>query len=717
MDRQASATRADLEYMLINELAEPKALPFLLLKDVTNNFSDKQEIGRGASAVVYKGSIGNRAIAVKKLYITSTHEDKFKKEIDCLMRVKHKNIVRFLGYCSDAQGFMTRHNGKLIIADTLERLLCFEYLHVGSLDKHITDATCGFEWSQRYQIIVGVCQGLHRLHEDNILHLDLKPGNILLDDNMLPKIADFGLARCLEKDQTKVLTEHIGGTFGYIAPELLGGGAITAKTDLYSLGAIIMEILTGGRQYNRYRVDDDVLEKWIDRLGESRTNAQLDQIRVCAEIGIECSNINPAIRPDIKQIIDRLGKTGSTQETQETDKLLRIQPTVLVFRLQSGKLIPCPLQLTNDTDEHVAFKLSTTQSVDWSEHFMTRMPIYGIVPPRSTYTLILTVLEWEVPHKRSCIMVLQSCISADNHIRKFRDKPECEEFFKVNKARNAVHEVELGAFLCQKGQSTPSEIVSVEKPSKTLYSVDTHPTKQWIITGHDCGHVRIWNHETKSLLDSFKVSQGPVYSVKFIARKQWFISGSAEGLIHVYSYEKEMQKITSFRAHDGLMSLAVHPTQPYVLSWPHSRHHEKKLWNWEKGWLCTQIFEREYFQRDFVCQVAFDPKETNRFASTSEYKVKVWSLDSPKSNYTLPKYLDKVNFLEFFTRDDQQYLVTGSHDMTAKIWDMQMEKYVPDKLQNLMSPVASLFSHRNLPILLTCSSDGTSHFWSSKDFR
>nr|BAJ94793.1 predicted protein [Hordeum vulgare subsp. vulgare] len=178
-----------------------------------------------------------------------------------------------------------------------------------------------------------------------------------------------------------------------------------------------------------------------------------------------------------------------------------------------------------------------------------------------------------------------------------------------------------------------------------------------------------------------------------------------------------MQKITSFRAHDGLMSLAIHPTLPYVLSSPCSRHHEKKLWNWEKGWECTQTFEREYFERDFVCQVAFDPKDANRFASTSEYTVKVWSLNSPKSNYTLPKYFDKVNFLEFFTRDDQQYLITGSHDMAARIWDMQMKKYVPNKLQTLMSPLASVFSHPNLPILLTCSSDGTSHFWSSKDFR
>ncbi|XP_044417559.1 uncharacterized protein [Triticum aestivum] len=472
-----------------------------------------------------------------------------------------------------------------------------------------------------------------------------------------------------------------------------------------------------------------VLENWINRLGESRTNIQLDQIKICAQIGIECSSINAHNRPDTKHIIDRLGKAGSTQETQGSGKLLHVQPTVLLFDLQPQKLIPCSLQLTNDTDDHMAFTLSTTEIVDWSEHFMARLPLYGIVPARSTYTLILTVLEWEVPDKRFCDMILQSCISAYNHIRKFRDKPECEHFFKVNKTVNGVHEVKLTAFLSLKGQSMSSkptgpgirplfnQILSMDEPRKTLYSLDAHPTKPWIITGHACGHVRIWNHETQCLVDSFKVSRGSVYSVKFIVRKQWFISGSAEGLIHVYSYETKMQKITSFRAHDGLMSLAVHPTQPYVLSSPCSRHHEKKLWDWEKGWDCTQTFEREYFERDFLCQVAFDPKETNRFASTSDHTVKVWSLDSPKSNYNLPGHFNEVNFLEFFTRDELLYLITGSHDMAAMIWDMQKKKYVTNMPQTLMSPVDSVFSHPKLPILLTCSSDGTSHFWSSKDFR
>lgn len=206
-------TREDLELMLINEGQKPRPMLFSLLEDITNGFSEENIIGRGGSALVYKGSIGNRTIAVKKLSIPHEREKEFNREIKCLMNVKHENIVRFLGYCSDTQGHMASYNGKLVMADVQERLLCFEYLRKGSLDKHITDATCGLEWKQRYQIIVGVVEGLHRLHKDRIFHLDLKPGIILLGDNMVPKIADFGLARCLDKDQTKVHTQNIGGTW------------------------------------------------------------------------------------------------------------------------------------------------------------------------------------------------------------------------------------------------------------------------------------------------------------------------------------------------------------------------------------------------------------------------------------------------------------------------------------------------------------------------
>jgi len=233
--------------MLFDENIEPKALPLSLLKEITGGFSE--EIGRGWFAVVYKGVLDNGAfIAVKKLSNTYMYEKEFHREVECLIKVKHKNVVRFIGYCVDSQGKAARYNGKFVMADVQQRLLCFEYLPYGTLDNYITDASRGLDWRMRYKIINGICDGLHYLHENHIVHMDLKPPNILLDGNMIPKIADFGLSRCFDEKQSRAITSKIGGTVGYLAPEF-HSREITYGFDLYSLGVIIIEILTGKKGY------------------------------------------------------------------------------------------------------------------------------------------------------------------------------------------------------------------------------------------------------------------------------------------------------------------------------------------------------------------------------------------------------------------------------------------------------------------------------------
>jgi serine/threonine protein kinase len=155
--------------MLVDETAEPKDLPLSLLEDITGGFSDDQEIGRGGFAVVYKvyihdtrvqilvmlyfktqtnantsecqGILGSRAVAVKRLTNVFMDEKRFHQEVVCLMQVKHKNVVRFLGYCADRQGNMQRYMGNFVMADVHDRLLCFEYISKGSLDKYITGMT------------------------------------------------------------------------------------------------------------------------------------------------------------------------------------------------------------------------------------------------------------------------------------------------------------------------------------------------------------------------------------------------------------------------------------------------------------------------------------------------------------------------------------------------------------------------------------------------
>jgi len=309
MKHKTSTARSDLEQLLVDETATPKALQLSLLEDITDDFSDDQEIGSGGFAVVYKGILGDRLVAVKKLSDAFMDETKFHREVECLMRVKHKNVVRFLGYCADRQGNMERYKGKLVMADVHQRLLCFEYISNGSLDKYIIDPHR--EWGICYKIIKEICEGLQSLHDNHIVHLDLKPSNILLDDKMAPKITDFGLSRCFNENQSRDITISILGTMGYLAPEFRDGGVIARSADLYSLGVIIIEILTGQKGYQS---TEDVLESWRGRLEKSQQETLCRQIRVCYETAIECRDFNPMKRPASAQnIIDRLHQMESFQ--------------------------------------------------------------------------------------------------------------------------------------------------------------------------------------------------------------------------------------------------------------------------------------------------------------------------------------------------------------------------------------------------------------------
>ncbi|KAG2576250.1 hypothetical protein PVAP13_6NG015268, partial [Panicum virgatum] len=314
MDGKASAAHNYLEHMLFDGSVKPTKLPLSLLEAITNNFSDDHEIGRGGFAVVHKGTIVNGMIAVKKLYNTlDMHEKKFIQEVQCLMKVRHKNIVRFLGYCADTQGEMTDYEGKSVLAEVRNRLLCFEFVPNESLCEHITDASCGLEWRVRYQLIKGICEGLHYLHENHIVHLDLKPGNILLDNNMVPKIADFGLSRCFDENQSRDITSKVIGSMGYIAPEFYNG-QITFKLDMYSLGVIVMEILTGQKGYSTVL---KVLESWRNRLEIPQRETSLHQVRSCVEIGIMCIDADPEKRPATQYIMDKLKELENSYEFSE----------------------------------------------------------------------------------------------------------------------------------------------------------------------------------------------------------------------------------------------------------------------------------------------------------------------------------------------------------------------------------------------------------------
>jgi coatomer subunit beta' len=248
--------------------------------------------------------------------------------------------------------------------------------------------------------------------------------------------------------------------------------------------------------------------------------------------------------------------------------------------------------------------------------------------------------------------------------------------------------------------------------SERVKSVDLHPTEPWILASLYSGTLCIWNYQTQVMAKSFEVTELPVRSAKFVARKQWVVAGADDMYIRVYNYNT-MDKVKVFEAHsDYIRCVAVHPTLPYVLS--SSDDMLIKLWDWEKGWACTQIFEGH---SHYVMQVTFNPKDTNTFASASlDRTIKIWNLGSPDPNFTLDAHQKGVNCVDYFTGGDKPYLITGSDDHTAKVWDYQTKSCV-QTLEGHTHNVSAVCFHPELPIIITGSEDGTVRIWHATTYR
>ncbi|XP_071733464.1 coatomer subunit beta'-2-like [Rutidosis leptorrhynchoides] len=248
--------------------------------------------------------------------------------------------------------------------------------------------------------------------------------------------------------------------------------------------------------------------------------------------------------------------------------------------------------------------------------------------------------------------------------------------------------------------------------SERVKSVDLHPTEPWILTSLYSGTVCIWDYQSQTMTKSFEVTELPVRSAKFVSRKQWVVAGADDMFIRVYNYNT-MDKVKVFEAHtDYIRCVAVHPTLPYILS--SSDDMLIKLWDWEKSWYCTQIFEGH---SHYVMQVTINPKDTNTFASASlDRTIKIWNLGSPDPNFTLDAHLKGVNCVDYFTGGDKPYLITGSDDHTAKVWDYQTKTCV-QTLEGHTHNVSAVCFHPELPIIITGSEDGTVRIWHSTTYR
>ncbi|KAK9133718.1 hypothetical protein Scep_013246 [Stephania cephalantha] len=205
------------------------------LQIATKNFSER--LGAGAFGSVFKGTLSDSTlIAVKKLEGITQGEKQFRTEVSTIGTIQHVNLVRLRGFCSEGS----------------KRLLVYDYMPNRSLESHLfykDNSKAALDWKTRYNIALGMARGLAYLHEecrDCIIHCDIKPENILLDADFCPKVADFGLAKLVGREFSRVLTT-MRGTRGYLAPEWISGVAVTAKADVYSYGMMLFEIISGRR--------------------------------------------------------------------------------------------------------------------------------------------------------------------------------------------------------------------------------------------------------------------------------------------------------------------------------------------------------------------------------------------------------------------------------------------------------------------------------------
>ncbi|TVU19895.1 hypothetical protein EJB05_36076, partial [Eragrostis curvula] len=286
---------------------EPIVYDLSTLQAATDNFSEQNKLGQGGFGPVYKGKLQNgQEIAVKRLStISKQGQAEMRNEVVLVAKLQHRNLVCLLGYCIEEH----------------EKLLVYEFLSNKSLDKILFGPTrqCELSWEQRYKIIDGVGRGLMYLHKDsrlNIVHRDLKPGNILLDADMNPKISDFGFAKLFNIDSSVKNTKHVAGTYGYMAPEYALKGIFSAKSDVYSYGVLVLEIITG------WRSSEDLLKfvwmHWnqgnvLPLLDSCMTDkrGQQEMLR-CIHIALLCVQDDPQLRPLIASVVLMINSRSMT---------------------------------------------------------------------------------------------------------------------------------------------------------------------------------------------------------------------------------------------------------------------------------------------------------------------------------------------------------------------------------------------------------------------
>ncbi|EOY04140.1 PR5-like receptor kinase, putative [Theobroma cacao] len=293
----------------------PKRYSYIDIKKMTNKFKDK--LGQGGYGSVYKGKLPDgRLVAVKVLSESKGNGEEFMNEVASISRTSHVNIVTLLGFCYEIS----------------KRALVYEFMPHGSLDKFIYNQGSmnqprQLEWKTLYDIALGIARGLEYLHQGcntRILHFDIKPHNILLDESFGPKISDFGLSKLCERKDSIISMTGARGTAGYIAPEVFcrNFGGVSHKSDVYSYGMMVLEMV-GGRK----NIDVEVSQtseiyfpSWVYKHLDQPLDSSLDGVtgeeeeeitRKLIVVSLWCIQTIPSDRPSMTKVLEML--TGSLQ--------------------------------------------------------------------------------------------------------------------------------------------------------------------------------------------------------------------------------------------------------------------------------------------------------------------------------------------------------------------------------------------------------------------
>ncbi|CAF2225045.1 unnamed protein product [Brassica rapa] len=287
----------------------PVQFSYRELQRCTKSF--KEKLGAGGFGTVYRGVLSNKTVvAVKQLEGIEQGEKQFRMEVATISSTHHLNLVRLIGFCSEG-----RH-----------RLLVYEFMRNGSLDSFLftTDSGKLLTWAYRFNIALGTAKGITYLHEecrDCIVHCDIKPENILVDDNYTAKVSDFGLAKLLNpKDNRHKNMSSVRGTRGYLAPEWLANLPITSKSDVYSYGMVLLEIVSGKRNFDvsektnhkKFSIwayeefekgnTEAILDK---RLGEDQT-VDMEQVKRMVQTSFWCTQEQPLQRPTMGKVVQMI---------------------------------------------------------------------------------------------------------------------------------------------------------------------------------------------------------------------------------------------------------------------------------------------------------------------------------------------------------------------------------------------------------------------------